>query len=79
MTPEFTGTCYRCNGLGHWADSPECPWLIKAKTRAEHYTRLDSLRDRFTESVITPWQRTEYIKHENKLWYDGKVPSQLTR
>lgn len=75
--PQFHGDCFRCGGLGHWADSDNCPWLKKAATKTEHQARIDSLRDRFTEFVITPWQRREYIKHENKLWYDGKVPSAI--
>lgn len=76
--PESAGNCFRCNGLGHWAESPNCPWLIKAKSKAEHEARINSLRDRYTEFVITVWQKTDYIKQENKLWYDGKVPSALT-
>ena len=79
MTPEFTGTCFRCNGLGHWAESTACPWLIKAATYNDHIARIDSLRDRYIDLVITVWQKTDYIKFENKLWHDGKVPSQLAR
>ena len=79
MTPEFAGTCFRCGGIGHWAESTACPWLQKAATYNDHIARIDSLRDRYTEFAISVWQKTEYIKHENKLWYDGKVPSQLAR
>lgn len=74
----FNGDCFRCGGLGHWADSTACPWLQKAKTKAEHESRIDSLRDRYTEFHITEWQKREYIRHENRLWYDGKVPAPLT-
>jgi len=69
--------CFRCGGHGHWAESESCPWLRKAAGRSDHEKRIDSLRDRFTEFRITEWQKSEYIKHENKLWYDGKVPSRL--
>jgi len=71
------GNCHRCAGIGHWADSPACPWLKKAPSKAEHEKRIDSLRDRFTEFHITAWQRRQFIKDENKLWYDGKVPARL--
>ena len=77
-TPAFNGPCFRCGKPGHWAESAQCPWLMKAAGPRQHEARIDSLRDRFTEFLITAWQRSEYIKHENKLWYDGKVPSRIT-
>lgn len=73
----FSGNCFRCGGTGHWAESPACPWLVKAATKAEHHRRIDDLRDRFTEFAITAWQKNEYIRFENKLYYDGKVPAAL--
>lgn len=74
-----SGRCHRCDGLAHWAESAACPWLRKAATAKEHQARIDSLRDRYTEFAITAWQRREFIKDENKLWYDGKVPSRIAQ
>jgi hypothetical protein len=74
----FAGNCFRCGNGGHYADSPLCPWLIKATTKTEHEKRIDNLRDRYWEQRITEWQKRDYIKHENRLWYDGHVPSRIT-
>lgn len=71
------GDCFRCGGPGHWADSEQCPWLIKAESRAAHLARLDSLKARFLAWEITPHQRHEYMNYENRLWYDGKIPAHL--
>ena len=71
-------TCFRCGGADHWADSPACPWLTKAADRADHEKRIDSLKERYWEFAITEWQKREYIRHENRLWYGGKTPAHLT-
>lgn len=76
-TQPFAGDCFRCGGLGHWADSGTCPWLVKAKAKAEHLARIEYYVNRYTGFVITEWQKREFIKQENKLWYDGKTPAQL--
>ena len=70
-------SCFRCGGLNHWAESDSCPWLKKAASPKEHQARIDDLRMRFLEWKITPWQKSQYIKDENRLWYGGKVPSSI--
>lgn len=80
MTSPFmpgSGTCHRCGQPGHWQDDPACPWLAKARTKAEHEWRIDNLRDRYIAFEILDYQKREFIRHENKLWYDGHVPSRI--
>lgn len=67
--------CFRCEKLGHVA--AECDELRRAANKAEHEARISRFVERWINGDITPHQKRDYIKHENKLWYDGKVPSQL--
>jgi hypothetical protein len=70
-------TCFRCGEPDHWADDDTCPWLTKAAARAEHENRIAHFVRQYWEHAITGWQKREYIRHENRLWYDGKVPAHL--
>ena len=60
--------CRRCTGYGHWADSPECPWLAKAGTRKEHEARITEFVRRFHEQEISPYQKRKLIEQENAIW-----------
>jgi hypothetical protein len=73
----FHGTCFRCGNSGHWAESDTCPWLTKAATRKEHENRIAHFVSRYWNHDITDWQKREYINHENKLFYDGQIPSRI--
>ena len=61
------GNCRRCGGWGHWADSPSCPWLLKAATGKDHLARIDSLKERWWNFEITEWQKRQFIRDENEL------------
>lgn len=64
----FAGSCFRCGGYGHWADSTECPWLAKAGTRKEHEARITEFVRRFHEQEISPYQKRQFIEQENAIW-----------
>jgi hypothetical protein len=68
-------TCFRCLSRGHIA--ADCGELKPATSKAEHEARIARYVTRWTDGDITEWQKREYIRQENKLWYDGKVPSRL--
>lgn len=82
MTSPFgagSGTCHRCGQPGHWHDDPACPLRAKAVSKAAHEARIDEFARRYSEFEITEWQKREFIREENKLWYDGKVPSRIAQ
>ena len=64
----FHGDCFRCGEYGHWSESADCPWTVKATTAGEHESRIDSLIERWQQFVITRSQKRKYIAAENELW-----------
>lgn len=58
--------CYHCLKDGHWAK--DCDLLTPAENQAEHFRRIDGIRDRFLYEKLPPHDRARMISKENELW-----------
>jgi hypothetical protein len=76
MNVPNSGTCFRCDEPGHWAQ--DCPELIPAGSEAEHEARILRFIDRWAAGQMSREQKRVSISLENQMWYGTNCKTTLT-